>query len=289
MRLRHLLQPRRWQAFLTRPPAFPDGHFHSPAVDSGQLAWRAEELWPEHLPSTPGIDWNEMEHRQVLDDLAPFAAESAYPTQTTDPTRFHDPNGFYEGLDARMLYGLLRFFRPARMIEVGSGKSTLLAADVNTRFLAGAMDFSVIERSPAAFLREPIPGLSRLINAPVQRVTVETFASLRANEILFLDSSHVAKTGSDVNHLYLQVLPCLSSGVIVHIRGIFLPWDYPRDWVLRQRRNWNEQYLLQGMLAGGQRFEVLFANHYASRVLPDAVEKCWGQRRGGSSIWLRVA
>ena len=288
MKLHHLLQPRRWHAFLTRPPAFPDGHFYSPAVDPHQLAGRADELWPEHRPPSPGIEWNEMEHRQVLDDLRQFAAEYDYPQRATSLTQFHDPNGIYEGLDSRMLFGLLRFFKPTRMIEVGSGHSTLLAADVNARFLEGAMDFTAIEPHPQSFLREAIPGLSRLIDAPAQRVTVETFASLQANEILFIDSSHVAKTGSDVNYLYHQVLPRLASGVIVHIHDIFLPWDYPREWVTQQRRNWNEQYVLQSMLAGGSRFEVLFANHFASRVLPDAVERCWGQRCGGGSIWLRV-
>lgn len=229
-----------------------------------------------------------MEHRQILDDLTPLAADYDYPQHSTKATQFHDANGIYEGLDARMLFGFLRFFKPSRMIEVGSGQSTLLAADVNARFLEDAMDFTAIEPYPHDFLREAIPGLSRLIEAPVQEVTVETFSSLRANEVLFIDSSHVAKTGSDVNYLYHQVLPRLASGVIVHIHDIFLPWDYPYEWVMDERRNWNEQYMLQTMLVCSSKFEVMFANHFASRVLPDAVEKCWGQTCGGGSIWLRV-
>jgi hypothetical protein len=265
---------------MTRPPAFPDGHFYSPAVDPKELRGVADRLWPNYPPPTPGIDWNEMEHRQVLDDLRAIAAEYQYPTKATDT--FYEPNGIYEGLDARMLYGFLRFFRPARMIEVGSGMSTLLAADVNARYLAGAMDFTAIEPFPPAFLGGDLHGLSRLIRAKVQDVTIESFTRLRAGEILFIDSSHVAKTGNDVNFLYHLVLPRLASGVIIHVHDIFLPWDYPFEWVMSERRNWNEQYLLQTMLAGSHRYEVLFANHY------EVVEDCWGQRYGGGSIWLRV-
>ncbi len=288
MKLRHLLSPRRWRSFLVSPPAFADGHFYSPAVNPDELKANAGKLWPNHLPASPGIEWSEMAHRQVLEEMRPLAEEYDYPATSSDTTAFHDPNGLYEGLDSRMLYGFLRGLNPARMIEVGSGMSTLLAADVNTRYLGGKMDFTAIEPYPQDFLRERVNGLSRLIDAKVQEVTIETFTRLGAGQILFIDSSHVSKTGSDVNFLYHQVLPRLASGVIIHIQDIFLPWDYPFEWVIEERRNWNEQYLLQAMLAGSKRFEVLFANHYASRVMPEAVEACWGLHCGGGSIWLRV-
>lgn len=288
MNLSRLLSPRRWRALLRSSSSFPDGHFYAPTVDPHELRSKASRLWPEAPPSTPGIVWDEASHRQVLDELRPLAAEYRYGERPPEEEGFREPNGAFEGLDARMLYGVLRGMRPARMIEVGSGFSTLLAAEVNARFLDGEMDFTAIEPYPREFLRGKIPGLSRLVEAPVQELGVEEFTQLEPGEILFIDSSHVAKTGSDVNYLYLEVLPRLREGVVVHVHDIFLPWDYPFEWVVKERRNWNEQYLLQAMLAAGGRFEVLFANHYASRVLPDAVEACWGRRFGGGSIWLQA-
>ena len=111
-----------------------------------------------------------------------------------------------------------------------------------------------------------------------------------ANEVLFIDSSHVSKAGSDVNFLYHQVLPRLASGVIVHIHDIFLPWDYPFDWVMKQRRNWNEQYLLRALLMYSTGFQVDFGCNYAFWKHPAEVIKALGLPSGtgfgGGSFWI---
>lgn len=288
MRLTHLVKVRRWFSFLLRPTAFYDGHFYSPVVNPAELNSQREALWPSEAPHTPGIVWSVEAHRQLLLEWHAFAADWDYPSRPANATGFYEPNKAFEGLDSRVLYAFLRLYKPKKLIEVGSGFSTLLSADVNARHLDGSMEIIAIEPYPKRFLQHQVQGLSQLIRKKVQDVPMSTFDSLGPGDVLFIDSSHVVKTASDVNFLYLQVLPRLKAGVIVHIHDIFLPWDYPCEWVMRERRNWNEQYCLQAMLAAPSRFQVLFANHFASRAIPDAVETCWGEPLGGGSIWLVV-
>ncbi|MBU6199666.1 MAG: hypothetical protein KGP08_08415, partial [Xanthomonadaceae bacterium] len=135
-----------------------------------------------------------------------------------------------------------------------------------------------------------VPGVSRLLEEKVQNVALAEFAALQAGDILFIDSSHVAKTGSDVNYLYFEVLPRLASGVRVHIHDIFLPHDYPREWVLGENRSWNEQYLLRALLMHSSAFRVVFGCSYAFWRFPDLVQAALAHPRGhafaGGSIWI---
>ncbi len=185
---------------------------------------------------------------------------------------------------------LLREWRPARLIEVGSGFSTLLAADVNRRFLDGTMEITCIEPYPREFLRHDIAGVARLIESKVQDVPLEELSRLRAGDVLFIDSSHVAKTDSDVNFLYFEVLPRLVSGVRIRIHDIFLPEDYKREWVIDENRSWNEQYLLRALLMHSTAFRVVFGCNYAHCRFPDQVREALalpgGHAYGGGSFWM---
>jgi len=121
-------------------------------------------------------------------------------------------------------------------------------------------------------------------------MNVDPFTSLQAGDILFIDSSHVAKTGSDVNFLYFEVLPRLASGVRIHVHDILLPADYPKDWVLRENRSWNEQYVLRALLMYSTGFRVMFGCNYAFRGFPGLVAAALGDPNGpsfgGGSLWL---
>lgn len=291
MRLTRLFQ--RLRSALTIWPAYESGHFYSPVVDPSEVARRRELLWPTLVPDCIGIDLNDAAIRATLrEDFPRYLADFDYPEQPdpSNPTRYFIRNSEFSWLDARALFVLLRTLQPRRMIEVGSGFSSLLSADINQRFLNGAMDFCCIEPFPRPFLRAGVPGISRVIVEPVQSVDPRFFDTLGDGDVLFIDSSHVSKTGSDVNHLYLSVLPRLRPGVVVHIHDIFLPDDYPREWVVEKRRSWNEQYLVQIMLQHSKRYSVLFASHYAHRHHPELVAKALGRSVGfgGSSLWLRV-
>jgi len=177
----------------------------------------------------------------------------------------------------------------ARVIEVGSGFSSLLMADIRRRFFPEGLEIQCIEPYPRDFLRDPAYGLE-LIESKVQDVPLSFFESLQANDVLFIDSSHVAKTGSDVNYLVFEILPRLPSGVNVHIHDIFLPHDYPFRWVVEENRSWNEQYLVQAYLMFNQRTKVLFGSAYANTVLVDETLKALDGKvqLSGGSLWFQT-
>lgn len=271
-------------------PAHPDGHFYSPIVDPAEVARREQEIWPAQ-PQVLGIDFDDASHRAILEDWFPrFMPAWDYPEQldeTPDLDRFYTRNSQFSWLDCRSLFVILQGLRPRRMIEVGSGFSSLLTADVNRRFLGGAMEFTCIEPYPRAFLRK---GIDRLLQAKVQDVPLDTFAALQSGDVLFIDSSHVAKTGSDVNYLYFEVLPRLAPGVYVHIHDIFLPHDYLRDWVIGENRSWNEQYVLRALLMHSTAFKVFFGASYAFHRFPELVARALAHPKGhayaGGSFWI---
>jgi predicted O-methyltransferase YrrM len=282
---------------LTAAPllAFAPGHFYSPIVDPASLAGQRERHWPATPGIMRGIDFNDASHRRVLTEAFPrFIGEYDYPEhldEASGPIGFYTQNPQFSWLDSRSLFVLLRAWRPQRVIEVGSGYSSLLIADVNRRFLAGDIDVTCIDPYPREFLRGGIEGIARLIEQPVQRVALDEFRALQAGDVLFIDSSHVAKTGSDVNHLLFDVVPALAPGVHVHVHDIFLPFEYPPDWVLVQNRSWNEQYVLRALLMyAGATLRVDFGSAYAFHRFRDLVIAALAHPKGhgfaGGSLWF---
>ena len=267
------------------------GHFYSPIVDAAELRARDARIWP-HNPTVLGIDFNDSHHERVLREYFPmFHRDFAYPARPDgSPLTFYTDNDQFGWLDCRALFVLLRAWRPKRFVEVGSGFSTLLVADVNRRFLDGSMRIVCIEPYPRPFLRSPELGLERLIASKVQDVDSAVFDQLDAGDVLFIDSSHVAKTGSDVNHLCFEVLPRLRKGVRIHFHDIFLPAEYPKQWVLEQNRSWNEQYVVRALLMYSTQFKVLFGSGHAFHAHADALRAALGDPTGayygGGSLWL---
>jgi Methyltransferase domain len=221
-----------------------------------------------------------------------------WPTKPTGESgRFYLRKRPFGGTDALVAYCMFRHFQPRLIIEVGSGFSSLVAAEAIAKNKDSAL--ICIEPFPREFLRAGFPGLRSLIEKQVQDIAVEFFSQLESGDILFIDSSHTVKIGGDVNYLFLEVLPRLKPGVIVHIHDIFLPFDYRRDWVMDELRFWTEQYLLQAFLTFNSEFEVLMANRYlAHRYLEDLkaafpnlqklnVARPNSVAWGGGSFWMR--
>jgi hypothetical protein len=285
----------------TGPPAddgvahcWPLGHFYSPVPDTRQLGREPSRsrVWPQTPRKTPGIDWREELQVILVRDVFIRQEELLFADGPTgDLTEYHTANDMFSRLDAWALQAMLRWLRPAHMIEVGSGWSSLVAARINREFLGGTMNLTCVDPYPAEFLGAAVSGISRLLEVQVQDVPLDEFAELGRGDVLFIDSSHVIKTGSDCQYLYHEVLPRLRSGVVVHVHDIFLPWDYPEAWVLAGR-GWNEQYLLQAFLTFNDAFEILLANAWmchahpevlaqAIRGFPDSISD------GGGSLWMR--
>ena len=190
-----------------------------------------------------------------------------------------------------MLYSMLREARPRRIIEVGSGFSSAAMLDLNDHVLGGTVEFTFIDpdmRRLRPLLREGDAGRVTLIERRVQEVPLEAFAALGAGDVLFIDSSHVSKIGSDVNRLYFDVLPALAPGVLIHIHDVAGNLEYPREW-LEEGRAWNEQYLLRAFLMHNAAYRVelftgwLFNTRHA--WFRDRMPLC--ARGGGGQLWLR--
>jgi hypothetical protein len=272
---------------------WPLGHFYSPVPDTVELAREParSRVWPAEARPLPGVDWRAAEQVALLRELGGLPQLDLPRAATHDPAEYHTANGFFALTDGWVLQAMLRRVRPRRLIEVGGGWSSLLTARVNRECLDGALDFTSVEPYPPEFLAPELPGLTRLLVLPVQDVPLERFLALEAGDVLLIDSSHVIKTGNDVRYLYHEVMPRLAPGVLVHVHDVFLPDEYPEDWVL-SGRGWNEQYLLQSFLAFNPAFEVLLANWWLGAAHHDEVAACIPGYRGvpeerGGSLWMR--
>lgn len=261
-------------------------HFYQPLPDTRTLP---DELW-RRRSAMAGIDLNEAAQLELLQQVFPQFREEydQFPAAPTgNPHEFHFNNGAFDGTDALVFYCMVRHFRPRRIIEVGCGFSSCVAALAATR--NGDTELICIEPYPPPSLAK-LPGLTELIAKPVQEVGLEVFSQLKANDILFIDSSHVVKCGSDVNYLYLDVLPRLQPGVLVHSHDIFLPMEMPRYLMTDYGFFWNEQYLLQAFLACNAEFEVLFANAWMGAEHQQEMCETFPKAQpfwGGGSFWLR--
>jgi predicted O-methyltransferase YrrM len=272
---------------------WPLDHYYSPIPDNRALAREParSRVWPAVPRTTHGVDWRGDEQVELLTARLGRQPELEFAEGPTgDPRDYHAANDMFSRLDAWFLQAMLREFRPRRMIEVGCGWSSLVSARVNREFLSGSLNLTCIEPYPPGFLAGGVDGISRLIESRVEELDPEVFFELGENDVLFIDSSHTVKTGGDVVYLFQEVLPRLASGVLVHIHDIFLPWDYPQDWVF-DGRAWNEQYLVRAFLAFNSAFRIRLAAGWLSYYRPDALRAAvpgYPSRypNGGGSLWI---
>lgn len=239
-------------------------HYYEPIPDTRTLR---DSLW-ERSSSLVGVDLGEQRQIALLSELASrYRGEydSTPRRQTSVPHEYFLENKSYIGVDGEMLYSMIRRFKPRRMIEIGSGMSTLMSSRAvlkNREETGNACEYTVFDPYPNDVIKGGVPGLSRVVETGAEDVGIEEFSKLKENDILFIDSSHVLRIGNDVQYLYLDVLPRLSKGVVVHVHDVFLPAEYPREWVMKDHFFWNEQYLLQSFLTLNDSFRVLWASHF---------------------------
>ena len=270
---------------------FPPGHYYSPIANTPDIRAREARIWAS-VDTMPGIDLNVDRQLALVKALAPYTPEIDWPElQPSDLTRYFYGNDQFPMLDGEFLYAMLQHFRPRTVIEVGSGYSSLITAEVNRRHFDNMLDFICIEPYPRQFLVDGVEGISQLVCQKVEDIDLSFFDRLGAGDILFIDSSHVSKVGSDVNYLFFEVMPRLRPGVIVHIHDVFLPDEYSKAWMIDQGRNWNEQYLVRAFLQFNNSWEVMWAASFMSTRHTDAVSATFPRlpaRPGsGSSLWLR--
>jgi predicted O-methyltransferase YrrM len=168
-------------------------------------------------------------------------------------------NGYFGSVDAEVLYGIIRQYRPRQIVEIGSGFSSRLARRAITDGSTGTR-LTCIDPAPRTEIRDYA---DEHLQAVVEDLDPTHIPSLlTADDLLFIDSSHTIQTGGDVPYLFLEVLPRLAEGVLVHVHDIFLPFDYPEEWMAERRWgkawSWTEQYLVHAFLAFNNHFEILW-------------------------------
>ena len=235
------------------------GHFYSPIGDRAALRryWDSDHRAAQVARVDALLDYPAMSRLwgQIADDVLPF------PMTQTPGWRYYGINTEFMYHDASILSAMLAHLNPRRIVEVGAGYSSAAMFDTVDRMAAPRLEsFATIDPDLTRFRRLAPPETAVGLEAMVQSVPLSLFSDLEAGDLVFIDSSHVLKTGSDVHFEYLHVLPVLKPGVIIHIHDIFYPFEYPRRWVLQQNRSWNEIYLVDMMLSHGDRYEVLMFN-----------------------------
>lgn len=275
------------------PYAHPAGHYYSPLPDLDAVCADEARIFTEPPPAElPGIDLHCDAQLALLESFRAHLGSFAAPEGKTAGRRYFYANAFFGHNDAQVYHCILREFRPRRVIEVGSGFSTAFLLDACDDFL-GDVQVTAIEPYPERLheLLRPEDLASPTVTlhtARVQDVDVRLFDSLESGDVLFIDSSHVTKVGSDVNHLFFNVLPRLAPGVLVHIHDVLYPFEYFKD-AVRAGVTWNEAYLLRAFLTFNHVFEVLFSPSMLQQLHYETYYSAFTLWHNdyGSSFWMR--
>ncbi len=289
--LGHLVRQRQQIALLLRQKLwhpgrmrYPAGHYYSPVPSQKDIDAGVRQVQDEELT---GIQLDPSGQLSLLATLAPLAAAAPFSDLPARPYRYHFDNPSYSWGDALILFGLLRHLRPKRFIEVGSGFSSCVVLDTNEHFLERSIACTFIEPYPRLLLSLVGEQRIALVEQKVQEVDLALFDTLEAGDVLFIDSSHVSKAYSDINHILFRVLPRLRPGVWVHFHDIFYPFEYPEAW-LRRGVSWNEAYLLRAYLMDNAAYRVRFFNDYVGKKHHAAVANAMPGflKNPGGGLWL---
>ena len=271
--------------------AFPNGHFYSPIVSIDEIKKRELDIWKNvGVDGIDGINLRTNEQKIIVQKFEKYYSEMPFKSNKQPSLRYYFDNEFYSYTDGILLYSMIREFRPKRIIEVGSGFSSAVMLDTNELFFNHQINLTFID--PYAdrlfsLMNEKDKETINVIQSDVQLLSLDVFSTLEAGDILFIDSTHITKTGSDVNYILFEILPNLKRGVIVHFHDIFYPFEYPKDWVFRGF-NWNEDYILKAFLMYNETFEILLFSEYLHLHHTESFKNlplCY--KNYGGNLWIQ--
>jgi predicted O-methyltransferase YrrM len=270
---------------------YPGRRSYSPLPDYREVNSRAQVLFSKEVDLGPSIELRSEAQMALLNELARFYPQFDWPELRRPEYRFYLANNWFRHGDAIILYAMLRYLRPTNVIEIGSGFSSALMLDTNEKYLGHSVRFTFIEPSPGRLLElldDQDNESVHLIPKFVQATPINTFTALDSNDVLFIDSSHVSKIGSDVNYIFFEVLPALKPGVMVHFHDVFWPFEYPKQWIM-DGGALNEAYILRAFLQYNQAFRIMLFNSYLGYRFVPLLENLMPRflRDTGGSLWLR--
>lgn len=269
----------------------PPGHFSSPIGNPKQIASAFDAMALGRIPeSLPGITIDRPAMVEKWNALVPLLKSSPFTDSKKPGFRYAYINEFYCVADGVTLQAMIRYHRPKKIIEIGNGWSSACILDTVERYLDHC-ELTFIDPFPKRFQALAGADLARVRHfaCAVQSVGLPIFDALEDNDILFIDSSHVLRTGSDVCFDIFEILPRLRSGVLVHIHDIFWPFEYPRAWAVDNNCSWNEIYAVRAFLMNNDKWEILLFNDYLAKLERPLIEASWPDflRNSGGALWLR--
>lgn len=273
---------------------FPSGHYHSPMVDPAKTADYyafSSNTAPSELHGIQ-ISTAAMEH--FWDRNADCIKDTPFTELPCGSNRYCYSGGPFPWGDAITLRAMINDRRPTRIVEIGSGYSTACMLDSADHLGMENLRLTCIEPDPnrlRALLRAADWDRVDLLERQIQQMPLDIFRQLESDDFLFVDSTHVLKTGSDVHYLLFSVLPILRKGVVVHFHDCHFPFEYPRKWVFDLNYSWNEVYAIRAFLMYNKRFKIIFWNSMFAQLNRDRVEADCPDylRNPGGSLWLQVA
>lgn len=270
--------------------AWEPGHFYSPLPSLQDIQAREDKIFA--VPRTiSDVSLNEDGQVRLLNELTRYYSDQPFQEQKSQTRRYWFDNRNFRHGEAILLYCMMRHLKPKRIVEIGSGYSSCAMLDVNELFFDPSIICTFIEPYPQllhSLIRPEDQAKIQIIAQGVQDVDLEVFSSLSEGDILFVDSSHVCKIDSDVNHMLFNIFPRLKVGVHVHIHDIYYPFEYPKEWVY-QGRAWTEAYLLRAFLQYNNAFRIelfnSFLGHFYRGMLAEKMPLC--AQNPGSSLWIK--
>lgn len=270
---------------------FAPGHFYSPYPDLNEIKKRKSTLFNRSTTTIEGINVKANEQIQLINEISKYYKDLPFLTKNgASGSRYKPGMHAFSYTDAVIYYCLIRKLSPKRIIEIGSGYSSALTLDLKESHLPH-LDVTFIEPYPEllfSLIKKSDSKDYTLLGKPLNEVSLDVFKKLESNDILFIDSTHVSKVGSDVNQIYFEILPKLKKGVVIHIHDVFWPFEYPYEWI-KETRAWNEDYLLRAFLYKNPDYEVLVFNNFLNEHHSDQLSRLMPltSRNSGGSLWLR--
>ncbi|MCS3744337.1 class I SAM-dependent methyltransferase [Rhizobium sp. BK661] len=256
----------------------PPGHFYSPIVDKFEATTYFDRERGAPVPDAiAGVTVDRSALLDLWNKLVPLMHDNPFPAEKSEDFRYYFGNPNFSYGDGSVWHAMLRYLKPKRVIEIGSGYSSANLIDTIERYFDHDVELTFVEPFPE-LLRNLIgdaPGRARILPNPVQDCDLGVFRALEAGDILFIDSTHVLRTGSDVCFELFEILPVLADGVIVHIHDMFWPFEYPEQWVIDDNRSWNELYAVRALLTGNPEWKVIMFNDYIAKTAKDLVENTY--------------
>jgi predicted O-methyltransferase YrrM len=270
---------------------FPPGHYYSPVISVIDIKKREFEIWKNaKKEEIEGVQLRTEEQIKLIQQFAKFYKEIPFKAEKQNTVRYYFENAFYSYTDGIVLYSMIRHYEPKRIIEIGSGFSSAVMLDTNQFFFNNKIDLTFIDPYPErlySLMTETDKKQATVIETDVQFIPLAVFRELKAGDILFVDSTHVTKTGSDVNYILFEILPLLESGVLIHFHDIFHPFEYPKEWVF-SGISWNEAYILKAFLMYNDQFEIKLFSEYLHQHHKDSFKDLpLSYNNTGGNLWIQ--